>query len=74
MKIEATVFTREDGVVLFRTADKDRWIIRKVEGPAWFYNPNDGIWELAHTVSSSRLASMALPFNEAFKLLETVKK
>jgi hypothetical protein len=74
MKIVATTYTREDGLLLLRVYSGDRWVIRRVGfGGPWFYAYNhdtgQGEWTSC-ALGTFRVALHGLEFALAWHLFE----
>lgn len=72
MNIRISAFEREDGLAMLRTGPDDRWLIRKVFGPSWFYDADLEEWRIVTSLSKEALDALALPFARALQLFETV--
>jgi len=70
MKIEATTYTREDGVCLIKSMN--HWWLRSICGPAWFWNPSTAEWEIEH--NHDLYDRFNLTKEQGMKLLETIEK
>lgn len=69
--IRISEFRRDDGVTMILHSE-DRWLIRKIFGPAWFWR--DGIgWQICTRMSKEEVAACALPFARAIELLDVVE-
>lgn len=72
-QIKISEFTREDGVKMFlQPGTEDKWLIRKIFGPAWFWIKGSG-WQICTVMSSKDFDDAALPFAEALEILDTVE-
>lgn len=47
---EPTQYTRPDGLTLLRVGRSDLWVLRKIEGPSWFFHPETREWVIGTTV------------------------
>lgn len=71
MSVQISQYRRHDGVTML-LHENGQWLIRKINGPAWFYLKNFG-WKYSPALTQEGVASCTLPFEEAYELLETVK-
>jgi hypothetical protein len=69
LKIEVTEYTREDGMKAIRLPTS-KWVVRKINGPAWFYSDPDSKWIITTTLVN--LDSVGMPFDRAMELLNTL--
>jgi hypothetical protein len=72
LALEATEYSREDGVAMFRNRDGS-WTVRSVAGPAWFWDFVSKAWVVAYTIKDDEMrARFQVPRPEALAVLETV--
>lgn len=74
MIIKINQYEREDGVTLHR--DPNGWMIRKILGPSWFYNPKTSYWVISTSDKFlfNQFDFIIKEFETAFKLLETISR
>lgn len=71
MKIIITQYEREDGVVLLRCREpRDKWILRTILGPAWFWNPVEDRWIISLKLDD--YTQFCLSEKDGLELLKTV--
>lgn len=74
LAVEATEYSREDGVAMFRNRDGS-WTVRSVAGPAWFWDFVSKAWVVAYTIKNDEMkARFQVPRSEALAVLETVAR
>jgi len=66
LKIEATEYTRQDGLKMIRLPTGN-WVIRKGYGPTWFYSTLQSKWIISTVIPD--LAEVGIPFDRASELL-----
>lgn len=69
-KIFPTQFGREDGKIVAICVKNDKWILRSICDPSWFWNKKINDWEIYHTAHYS--ADCSLTKDEALSLLPTL--
>jgi len=69
MNIEATEYTREDGVAACKIPEG--WVVRCFYGPSWFWDQNLQDWTIC-SQSGFKLSNLAMSKEQALSLLETV--
>ena len=74
MIIEPTCYEREDGVRMHRLPNRNWALYRTGPGPTWVLCPATGRWTICVELTSQDIETMSLPFDRAYRLLETVKK
>jgi hypothetical protein len=76
--IEPIEYRRDDGVSLLKQDNKfygrDSWVIRKILGPAFFYDPRSRKWEVVSGLTQEDAGRIGRPFKEAYKIFETVER
>jgi hypothetical protein len=69
MQIEATEYTRQDGMRMIKL-HTGKWVIRKTFGPTWFYSDSQSKWIIGTSfIRSSDLEKEGMPFDRAMELL-----
>lgn len=68
LKVEATEYSREDGMTAIRLSP-DKWVVRKVSGPAWFYSDPQSKWIIT---TLPNLDDVGMSFDRAMELLNTL--
>ena len=71
--IEATTYTRLDGVDMFRNAN-GLWTVRDIKGATYFWSFATCEWWYAPAIGSNQQAAFQRPYDVARAVLETVKK
>lgn len=71
-RIEATEYTRMDGLKLIKLAN-GLWVIRKINGPAWFLDPKDRTWVIG-TRADFKLDDHGMHFDHAMELFQTLSE
>lgn len=69
LKVEATEYTRQDGLRAIKLPS-DKWVVRKINGPAWFYSDPRGKWII--TTLHPNLEDVGMTFDRAMELLNTL--
>lgn len=75
MKIIPTTYEREDGVtIILQNRETNTWILRKIQGPAWFFHPVTREWECFLLIPNRDLTPFEMSFEQAMELLKTVER
>jgi hypothetical protein len=79
MNIAITQYEREDGVLLFRCHNpKNKWMLRSILGPAWFWDPTENKWIINPSSSTNTWEDTHSRFlvteEEGLKLLKVIPK
>lgn len=69
-RIEATEYRREDGLTMLKIKN-GQWVIRKIQGPAWFLDPTDQTWVISIR-GDFKLDHHGMPFEQAMALFQTI--
>lgn len=83
MLIESTVYERDDGLTILAVKDvfiilhgkRERnrfWVLRRINEPSWFFNSKSNRW--VSILEEPDYTKFAIPFEEAYKLLETLEQ
>jgi hypothetical protein len=68
--IEATEYTRQDGLKMIKLASSGKWVVRKISGPAWFYSDQNSEWIIITLIAT--LDDVGMSFDKAMQLLNNL--